>query len=82
MPLLVVYKPARLRVPAGTYYARFMAINARFSIDGGEHMAEKYIGMGVSKLQEMLGLPDEELEKVTAPPLLPVLGCLDALLPV
>ena len=45
--------------------SRFMAINARFSIDGGEHMAERYIGMGVSKLQEMLGLPDEELEKVT-----------------
>lgn len=45
--------------------SRFMAINARFSIDGGEHMAEKYIGMGVSKLQEMLGLPDEELEKIT-----------------
>ena len=45
--------------------SRFMAINARFSIDGGEHMAEKYIGMGVSKLQEMLSLPDEELEKVT-----------------
>lgn len=45
--------------------SRFMAINARFSIDGGEHMAEKYVGMGVSKLQEMLGLPDEELEKVT-----------------
>lgn len=45
--------------------SRFMAINARFSIDDGEHMAEKYIGMGVSKLQEMLGLPDEELEKVT-----------------
>ena len=45
--------------------SHFMAINARFSIDGGEHMAEKYIGMGVSKLQEMLGLPDEELEKVT-----------------
>ena len=45
--------------------SRFMAINARFSIDGGEHMPEKYIGMGVSKLQEMLGLPDEELEKVT-----------------
>lgn len=43
--------------------SRFMAINARFSIDGGEHMAEKYIGMGVSRLQEMLGLPDEELEK-------------------
>lgn len=42
-----------------------MAINARFSTDGGEHMVEKYIGMGVSKLQEMLGLPDEELEKVT-----------------
>lgn len=45
--------------------SRFMAINARFSIDGGEHMAEKYIGMGVSRLQEMLGLPDEDLEKVT-----------------
>lgn len=45
--------------------SRFMAINSRFSVDGGEHMAEKYIGMGVSKLQEMLGLPDEELEKVT-----------------
>lgn len=45
--------------------SRFMAINVRFSIDGGEHMAEKYIGMGVSKLQEMLSLPDEELEKVT-----------------
>ena len=45
--------------------SRFMAINARFSIDGGEHMAQKYIGMGVSKLQEMLSLPDEELEKVT-----------------
>ena len=28
--------------------SRFMAINARFSIDGGEHMAERYIGMGVS----------------------------------
>lgn len=45
--------------------SRFMAINARFSLDGGEHMAEKYIGMGVSKLQEMLSLPDDELEKVT-----------------
>ncbi len=45
--------------------SRFMAINARFSVDDGEHMAEKYIGMGVSKLQEMLGLPDEELDKVT-----------------
>lgn len=45
--------------------SRFMAINARFSVDGGEHMAQKYIGMGVSKLQEMLSLPDEELEKVT-----------------
>jgi hypothetical protein len=45
--------------------SRFMAINARFSIDGGEHMAERYIGLGVSKLQEMLGLPDEELERVT-----------------
>ena len=28
-------------------------------------MAERYIGLGVSKLQEMLGLPDEELERVT-----------------
>lgn len=45
--------------------SRFMAINARFSIDGGEHMDQKYIGMGPSKLQEMLGLSDEDLEKVT-----------------
>ncbi len=47
--------------------SRFMAINARFSIDGsgGERMAERYIGMGASKLQEMLTLPDEDLEKVT-----------------
>lgn len=45
--------------------SRFMAINAKFSIDGGKHMDQKYIGMGVSKLQEMLSLPDEELEKVT-----------------
>lgn len=45
--------------------SRFMAINVRFSIDGGEHMDKKYAGMGVSKLQEMLTLPDEELEKVT-----------------
>lgn len=45
--------------------SRFMAINARFSIDGGEHMDQKYIGMGPSKLQEMLGLSYEDLEKVT-----------------
>ena len=45
--------------------SRFMAINARFSVDGGRRMAERYAGMGVSKLQEMLGLPDGELEKVT-----------------
>ena len=45
--------------------SRFMAINARFSVDDGEHMAQKYIGMGVSKLQEMLGLPDEALEQIT-----------------
>ncbi len=45
--------------------SRFMAINARFSVDGGRRMAERYAGMGVSKLQEMLRLPDGELEKVT-----------------
>ncbi len=45
--------------------SRFMAINARFSVDGGEKMDPKYIGMGPSRLQEMLGLPEEELEKIT-----------------
>lgn len=45
--------------------SRFMAINERFTIDGGQHMDQKYIGMGPSKLQEMLGLSDEDLEKVT-----------------
>lgn len=44
---------------------RFMAINERFSIDDGQHMDQKYIGMGPSKLQEMLGLTDDELEAVT-----------------
>jgi hypothetical protein len=42
-----------------------MAINSKFSIDGGQTMEQKYIGMGVSKLQEMLTLPEEDLEKVT-----------------
>jgi len=45
--------------------SRFMGINARFTIDDGQHMDEKYIGMGPSKLQEMLTLSDEELAKVT-----------------
>ena len=45
--------------------SRFMAINTKFSIDGGQTMEQKYIGMGVSKLQEMLTLPDEDLEKIT-----------------
>ena len=45
--------------------SRFMAINERFTIDGGQHMDQKYIGMGPSKLQEMLGLSDKDLEKVT-----------------
>lgn len=45
--------------------SRFMAINSKFSIDGGQTMEQKYIGMGVSKLQEMLTLPEEDLEKVT-----------------
>jgi len=45
--------------------SRFMGINARFTIDDGQHMDEKYIGMGPSKLQEMLTLSDAELEKVT-----------------
>lgn len=45
--------------------SRFMSINARFSVDGGQNMDPKYIGMGPSKLQEMLGLPDDELEKIT-----------------
>lgn len=45
--------------------SRFMAINSKFSIDGGRTMEPKYIGMGVSRLQEMLTLPDEDLERVT-----------------
>jgi hypothetical protein len=45
--------------------SRFMAINARFSVDDGKHMEQKYIGMGVSKLQEMLGLSEQELANVT-----------------
>ena len=45
--------------------SRFMAINSKFSIDGGQTMEQRYIGMGVSKLQEMLTLPEEDLEKVT-----------------
>lgn len=45
--------------------SRFMAINSKFSIDGGQTMEQKFIGMGVSKLQEMLTLPDEDLEKIT-----------------
>jgi hypothetical protein len=45
--------------------SRFMSINARFSIEDGTRLAERYIGMGSSKLQEMLGLDDEDLEKVT-----------------
>jgi hypothetical protein len=42
-----------------------MSINERFSIEDGTRLAERYIGMGSSKLQEMLGLDDEDLEKVT-----------------
>lgn len=45
--------------------SRFMAINIKFSVDDGQRMDQKYIGMGPSKLQEMLGLPEEELQKVT-----------------
>ena len=45
--------------------SRYIGINTRFSSDGGQTMEEKYIGMGVSKLQEMLTLSDEDLEKVT-----------------
>ena len=45
--------------------SRFMSINAKFSVNDGKEMDPKYIGMGSSKLQEMLGLPEEELEKVT-----------------
>lgn len=38
--------------------SRFMAINARFSIDGGEHMAEKYIGMPEFTLRKQKILVD------------------------
>ena len=46
--------------------SRFMNINARFSLkDNEQEMDQKYIGMGVSKLQEMLTLTDEQLETIT-----------------
>lgn len=45
--------------------SRYMAINMKFSGDGGQTMQAKYIGMGSSKLQEMLTLPDEDLDRVT-----------------
>lgn len=45
--------------------SRFIAINEKFGIEDGRTMEAKYIGMGVSKLQEMLTLPEKDLEKVT-----------------
>lgn len=46
--------------------SRFMAVNARFSLDGySERLDPKYIGFHQSVMSEMLGLPDRDLSLVT-----------------
>lgn len=46
--------------------SRFMAINDRFSVDGNSPiLQEEYRDFSSSKLQEMLTLSDEQLERVT-----------------
>lgn len=46
--------------------SRFIAINDRYSINGySDKLLEKYEGYGVSKLQEMLTLPDAIIEEIT-----------------
>ena len=45
--------------------SRFMAINAKYSIDGySEHLRPEFAGIGSSKLAEMLTLPDGDLEMI------------------
>ena len=46
--------------------SRFMAINARFSVDGkGQDLLPEFKGMAYSKLQEMLTLPEKDYELLT-----------------
>ena len=46
--------------------SRFMAINREYSIDGySERLRPEYIGIGQSKLSEMLQLPDKDRELIT-----------------
>ena len=45
--------------------SRFMAINAKYSIDGySERLRPEFAGIGSSKLAEMLTLPDGDLEMI------------------
>ena len=45
--------------------SRFMAINDRFSVDGNSPiLMDKYLDYGSGKLQEMLTMTDEEIEKI------------------
>ncbi len=49
----------------GSTVSRFMAINRKYSIDGySERLRPEYIGLGQSKLSEMLALPDADMEMV------------------
>ena len=46
----------------GSAVSRFMAINRKYSIGGySERLRPEFIGLGQSKLSEMLALPDEDL---------------------
>ena len=49
-----------------TAVSRFMAINAKYSIDGySEQLKQEYALYGSSKLAEMLALPDADMEMVS-----------------
>ena len=49
-----------------TTVSRFMAINAKYSIDGySDQLKQEYALYGSSKLAEMLALPDTDLEMVS-----------------
>jgi hypothetical protein len=54
----------RLQMSKSTV-SRFMAINDRFSVDGNSPvLMDKYLDYGSGKLQEMLTMTDEEIEKI------------------
>lgn len=51
---------------SATTTSHFISINKKFCIENQpDKMQERYLNMGVSKLQEMLYLTDEQLENVT-----------------